>query len=190
MDKLRDILHAAGELIAEQGFEATSVLDIAQRAGVAAGTIIYHFKSKHNLLFVLTRQITYNILSQARSAVAQAAGPKDELARLVNAYFAYASANRADILVIQKADPSLILDMSRFPNRDYAVMAEQYRGLYGDVLRRGMDDGSFAAASVDELASIIISLLYGLGRLTCYGTDIMRYREEVLRLIEKRLLVR
>jgi TetR/AcrR family fatty acid metabolism transcriptional regulator len=189
MNKLHDILKAAGELIAEQGFEETSVLDIAQRAGVAAGTIIYHFKSKRNLLFVLARQIKYNILNHARNAISEASDPKDELGKLINAYFDYAQSNITDILVIQKSDPSLTIDMSCFPNKDYAMIVEQYRMLYCDAIRRGIEDGSFAYAQTDELASIITSLLYGLGRLMCYGTNIMRYRDEVLHLIYKRLSV-
>src|SRR4030088_2552948 len=40
---------AAVPLIAEQGFSATTVDEIAERAGVAKGTVYYNFASKNDL---------------------------------------------------------------------------------------------------------------------------------------------
>lgn len=45
-----DILAAAAALIAEQGYTATSVDDIAARAGVAKGSVYYNFGSKADIL--------------------------------------------------------------------------------------------------------------------------------------------
>lgn len=47
------LLGAALALFAERGFERTSVADIAQGAGAAAGTFYQHFRSKRQLLLVL-----------------------------------------------------------------------------------------------------------------------------------------
>jgi AcrR family transcriptional regulator len=190
MDKLTAILRAAGELIAKQGFEETSVQEIADLAGVAAGTVIYHFKTKHNLLFILTRQIQYRILNHARAAVSGALPPKDGLHALIDAYFEYAGENLADMLVIQKADPYFIMDMSKFPNMDYTIIIKQYFDMYCDAVRRGIADGSFATVVVEKYCSIIIALLYGLCRMSCYGHNVASYREEVLKLVDKGLSVR
>ncbi|MFJ4919270.1 TetR/AcrR family transcriptional regulator [Streptomyces sp. NPDC088725] len=46
---------AAVTLIAEQGFSATTVDEIAERAGVAKGTVYYNFKSKTELFEELLR---------------------------------------------------------------------------------------------------------------------------------------
>ncbi|MGW1839323.1 TetR/AcrR family transcriptional regulator [Streptomyces sp. NPDC002067] len=46
----RKLFEAAVTLIAEQGFSATTVDEIAERAGVAKGTVYYNFTSK-NVLF-------------------------------------------------------------------------------------------------------------------------------------------
>lgn len=47
------LLGAALELFAEHGFEATSIEDIATRAGVAVGGFYSHFRSKRQALLVL-----------------------------------------------------------------------------------------------------------------------------------------
>jgi len=54
-DKRAAVIEAALELIAEQGFHGTPMAMIAERAGVAAGTIYRYFESKE----VLIRE-TYN----------------------------------------------------------------------------------------------------------------------------------
>ncbi|MEF3304679.1 TetR/AcrR family transcriptional regulator [Paenibacillus sp. GYB003] len=49
-DKQRRIFEAAIEVFAEKGFAASSTSEIAQRAGVAEGTIFRHYKTKKELL--------------------------------------------------------------------------------------------------------------------------------------------
>lgn len=51
--KQESILRAAMEMFAEKGFDATATSEIAERAGVAEGTIFRHFKSKKDLLHAI-----------------------------------------------------------------------------------------------------------------------------------------
>jgi TetR/AcrR family fatty acid metabolism transcriptional regulator len=47
--KRRAILDAATELFAKQGYEETTIADIAQAAGVAVGTVYLYFRNKHEI---------------------------------------------------------------------------------------------------------------------------------------------
>jgi AcrR family transcriptional regulator len=49
-DKRRAILDAARELFAGQGYEDTTIAEIARAAGVAVGTVYLYFQSKHDIL--------------------------------------------------------------------------------------------------------------------------------------------
>lgn len=49
-DKQIKIVQAAVEMFAEKGYAATSTSEIAQKAGVAEGTIFRHYKTKKDLL--------------------------------------------------------------------------------------------------------------------------------------------
>ena len=49
-DKQRQVLDAALQVFAEQGFSATSTGEIAKRAGVAAGTVFRFYRTKKDLL--------------------------------------------------------------------------------------------------------------------------------------------
>ncbi|MDF2718396.1 MAG: TetR family transcriptional regulator, partial [Paenibacillus sp.] len=49
-EKQKRIFESAIEVFAEKGFAASSTSEIAQRAGVAEGTIFRHYKTKKELL--------------------------------------------------------------------------------------------------------------------------------------------
>lgn len=51
----KKVLEAAGQLFANKGFAETSVDEIADRAGVAKGTIYTHFSSKDEILVTILR---------------------------------------------------------------------------------------------------------------------------------------
>src|SRR5438132_2429785 len=51
------LLRAARELIEEGGYGAASVVAIAERAGVAAGTLYRHFSSKEELFVEVFRSV-------------------------------------------------------------------------------------------------------------------------------------
>src|SRR3981189_1141214 len=50
-DRRRQIIAAASELFARNGFEGTSIRDIAAASGVLSGSLYYHFPSKEDLFF-------------------------------------------------------------------------------------------------------------------------------------------
>ncbi|MFC8535124.1 TetR/AcrR family transcriptional regulator [Streptomyces sp. NPDC057249] len=62
------LYEAAVTLIAEKGFSATTVDEIADRAGVAKGTVYYNFKSKTELFEELLRHGVGLLTSSLRTA--------------------------------------------------------------------------------------------------------------------------
>ena len=58
VEKRARILEAGRALFREKGYEATSINDIAARAGVAAGAFYLSFRSKRQLLVVLMNELT------------------------------------------------------------------------------------------------------------------------------------
>jgi len=51
------ILHAAFSVLSRQGYENTSIKDIAEEAGVAQGLVHYHFKSKQQLVLAVLAEV-------------------------------------------------------------------------------------------------------------------------------------
>lgn len=57
------ILEAAIEIFAEKGFAAASTSEIAQKAGVAEGTIFRHYKTKKDLLLSIAGPIAVKLVA-------------------------------------------------------------------------------------------------------------------------------
>lgn len=83
------LFQAAVTLIAEQGFSATTVDEIAERAGVAKGTVYYNFSSKSELFEELLRHGVELLTADLRAAAAASAeaggGRVDALDAMVRA---------------------------------------------------------------------------------------------------------
>jgi AcrR family transcriptional regulator len=57
------ILDAAYELFATKGFVATTITDIAEKAGVAKGLVLFHFKSKEDVFHEVIRRAIPTLLA-------------------------------------------------------------------------------------------------------------------------------
>ncbi|MCP2335107.1 TetR/AcrR family transcriptional regulator [Actinomadura rupiterrae] len=79
---------AAIELIAERGFAAASVDRIAERAGVAKGTVYYNFGSKNAMFTALLEYGVERFGAALRDAAAGLA-PLDQLGAVVRAELAF-----------------------------------------------------------------------------------------------------
>jgi AcrR family transcriptional regulator len=62
-DKQIKIVQAASEIFAQKGFAASSTSEIAQRAGVAEGTIFRHYKTKKDLLFSIVAPVMAKLVA-------------------------------------------------------------------------------------------------------------------------------
>ncbi|MFE9610455.1 TetR/AcrR family transcriptional regulator [Streptomyces sp. NPDC006012] len=83
------LYEAAVTLIAEQGFSATTVDEIAERAGVAKGTVYYNFASKSVLFEELLRHgvglLTASLRNAAERTAREGGGKADALDAMIRA---------------------------------------------------------------------------------------------------------
>ena len=69
-DRRRQIIAAASELFARNGFEGTSIRDIAGASGVLSGSLYYHFPSKEDLLFTVHQESLTAMRQEVETAIA------------------------------------------------------------------------------------------------------------------------
>jgi AcrR family transcriptional regulator len=154
-DTRQRLFEAAVQLIAEQGFSATTVDDIAERAGVAKGTVYYNFPSKTALFEDLLRHGVGVLTADFRAAVA-GKPPGAAVSALVRAQLEYIRRYRSFAQL-------LLSEMWR-TNREWQqtlkLLREEAIGVIADVLQAGVDSGEFAADLDVRLSS---SALFGVG---------------------------
>jgi AcrR family transcriptional regulator len=79
------IIAAARALASESGMAAVQIVPVAERAGIAAGTVYRYFPSKDDLVAALVRATAEREIATVRSAAAGAPGPLSALAAAVTA---------------------------------------------------------------------------------------------------------
>ncbi|MQY11741.1 HTH-type transcriptional regulator BetI [Streptomyces sp. RB5] len=79
------LLQATVELVAEHGYEATTLGDIADRAGSARGLISYYFPGKRQLVQSAVHRLMHRSLAAAMEREPRAADGGEVLARAIDA---------------------------------------------------------------------------------------------------------
>ncbi|WMX48238.1 TetR/AcrR family transcriptional regulator [Streptomyces roseicoloratus] len=79
------ILAATVELVSERGYEATTLGDIAQRAGSARGLVSYYFPGKRQLLQSAVHRLMHRTLEAALEREPRTEDGRERLARAIDA---------------------------------------------------------------------------------------------------------
>jgi AcrR family transcriptional regulator len=85
----RHVARVAARLFAERGFDATSVREIVEAAGVAKPTLYYYFGSKEGLAQSLLTVPLSNLVSTMRLLVATVDDPTRCLEQVIEAQYAF-----------------------------------------------------------------------------------------------------
>jgi len=147
------LLLAAQELIEEGGYSAASVLAIAGRAGVAAGTLYRHFSSKEELFVELFRNVCDREVEAMRAAAAAMPEDSGHVGRLVTVLQTFAARalrrpRLAWALLAEPVDP--LVDAERLAYR------ERYRAMAARILAAGIEAGELPEQDPDLTAAALI----------------------------------
>jgi AcrR family transcriptional regulator len=147
------LLRAAREMIEEGGYASASVVQLAERAGVAAGTLYRHFDSKQQLFVEVFRSVCERelraMLDAERAMPAQAThAERLEAVLLTFARRALSRPRLAWALMAEPVDP--LVDAERLAYR------ARYRELTAAALRRAIDAGELPEQDVELTAAALV----------------------------------
>jgi AcrR family transcriptional regulator len=164
MTKKEAIVIAAAELFAEKGFSETSASEVAERAGVAQGTLFYHFKTKENILLEVFESIMTRYQNGMEKAVEKAENGLSAIEAVIKFQFAFVEENSRVFLVVLRDFPPFMVH-SDSPQRDrvhkrLAAVSDVFRG----ILKRGRRDGSIRSLPIESTVQLLRGLTSGLVR--------------------------
>jgi AcrR family transcriptional regulator len=157
--KRREIAAAAMSVFAERGFEATSVREVAEKAGIGKGTIYEYFSSKEEIIAASVQMWMESMIEEVESIVVRIQEPEQKLITYVN--------TMVDSFLSDDRIPSLILSILQF------FLMRLHDSAIGEVLQRmflagvdsisgilveGMERGDFRIAGYREAEIIAINL--------------------------------
>ncbi|MEU0566664.1 TetR/AcrR family transcriptional regulator [Nonomuraea sp. NPDC005983] len=147
------VFAAAIELIAEQGYSATTVDAIAERAGVAKGTVFYNFGSKEALFGALLE----HSIGMLADALAEAAVGETALEALDSVVL-------GQLRFFEEYGPFARVLLSEMWRTAWQEAVAQLRtralGVYADVLRRAAAAGEVRAdLDVETAATAVFGMV-------------------------------
>jgi len=177
-----DILHAARKVFEERGYTNARMAEIAERAGVATGTLYLYFKSKEALVTALCEDYLTRLGEKLIPLFSEPEAAK-AIADSVHAIFAFAEIEQ---------DLMRLLDLrTALGKRCDALAADQHlQQMLSRQLQERMRKGEIRSYNPQVLAQILSGLMewvtkacliWGIG-------DITSYKEVLIRMLQHALL--
>ena len=153
------IIRTGYQVFSEKGIGATSLQEVAERAGVSKGLILYHFESKERFALATMEWALTRTAERIRRSMEPDAAPQDRISAMLGAIFNDADSNRSFYLAY--------LDLLGLAARvdQYGRVNDTFRtivnSLYRDVISSGVDDGVFDVIDLDEAADAVRAIIDG-----------------------------
>lgn len=152
-----EILDAALDLFARQGFPATRVQEVAAQAGVTTGTVYLYFESKETLFKAAVLQAMDHMLTLSEERVRAHQGTAESLLiELTRRWWKTATTDPRYAGI-----PRLIAaEMERFPDlaSHYVIeVLDRAYAMYMHVLERGIAQGEFRPHDVEYGARLFMA---------------------------------
>ena len=181
------ILDAAIEVIAQHGFQRTSIKQIAKHAGVADGTIYNYFKNKEELLHAIVARLTEQEAVSIQTAQAQQLDIKGFF--LQGAVIEQMQQMQKQFDLFRAIIPETITDPDlahRLYDGIYRPIFEQAEG----YLQQLMEQGKLPPADPQVMARMLFAPVMGLLLMRLMGDDHIEtawnsYQEAILHSITR-----
>jgi AcrR family transcriptional regulator len=147
----RQLLDAASEVILEKGFDAMTVSEVADRAGVGKGTVYLYFDSKTSLLLGVQDRYWERMLEVVERIIdAESGSWVERLDQLVDDLVSFS---------VTEIDNYHVL-FHDTPTTEGKPLAE-FADLISELLRRGTKAGEFDVSDATVTAAFLMGALNG-----------------------------
>lgn len=155
--KQEEVLRVAYRLMATKGMHRMTLQDVADAAGMSKANVVYHYKTKEDLVLTTMRWVLERVAARVVEATSSAVGRDEKIRAMIDAIFLDPQRNRNFYIVYAE----LIAHSSR--NGRFAELNGWFReivtGQYAAVI--GSTDGRSKKA-LAESAMVVRALIDGL----------------------------
>jgi AcrR family transcriptional regulator len=152
------IVAAARTLAVEKGMSAVQIVPVAERAGIASGTVYRYFPSKEDLVAALVAATAEQEIAAIRGAVTAAPGPLSALAAAIMALAARALRERrlASAMLAGPADGDAAAERLAFRR---ALAEELAAGIRAAIQSGHLPDQDAALAAAAVIGAVVEGLV-------------------------------
>lgn len=152
-----EILDAAVELFAEQGYWESDTEELAKRVGVGKGTLYRYFPSKRELFLAAADRVMRQLRERIDESVSRCDDPLQQISVAIESFLTFFDEHPsfAELLIQERA---LFKDRKKptyLEHREKNVV--RWQQLYQSLI----DEGRVRPMAVDRITSVLSDLIYG-----------------------------
>jgi TetR/AcrR family transcriptional regulator, cholesterol catabolism regulator len=150
-----EIVDTFTEMVAEHGYDAVAIRDLAEHLGMSKGTVLHHFGSKDRLLEEVHSTYMRRRLDEIGIILAALEGPERRLKGMV---FQNLIAMQQDSAATRAFAREIVRFAREDLMRDVRAMRREYFDTLRGILAEGMEQGAFRKAD----PTIVALQLFGM----------------------------
>jgi AcrR family transcriptional regulator len=165
------ILRATAKCLADRGYEAVRLKDIADQAGVTTGALQYYWDSRESLLKQAFEQVSVDLLDRWATATTDIEHPWDQIAALVNQLATAPDVRRHCSLWTEFAAAA---GRHSYLRSGFAAIYDSWRQLLTQAVNTGVDQGLFSPViPVDDVVTVLLTHMDGCELALAADIDVM-----------------
>jgi AcrR family transcriptional regulator len=151
------ILDKAGELFWQQGYDGTSMREIADACGCKPANIYNYFTGKEDILYEVIRDLTEQMVTSLQGLEDDEDGdPIEQLKLFVKTHFELLAGRKRSNVLISDAG---LKDLTIEHREDVVRLRDQYDTIMRRVIRRGINKGHFSVKDERIVGYLISSVI-------------------------------
>ena len=155
-DQMRErIAQSASKLIFEQGFNETSLVQIAKVAGIGKSTVYDYFKSKDEIMLYLLDEPLSEVRKEAVEIQSGSGTTEEKIKRILRMHLGILLRDKAFIF-------KLFIESQRLPltvQAKHEVKRRAYQELLITLVQQGINNGEFRVINPDIMVKSLLSIL-------------------------------
>lgn len=158
--RINEILEAARALFARKGYNATTMEEVAEEAGLAKGTLYLYFSSKQEIYLKALHVAADALIERGLRAMAQQQGFRKKLRTYIDSRLQYAEEQR-DFCKIYCQELAGQMHPVAAVKEIRELESRASRALMG-VLKEALRRKEIRSVKVEETAALIVDMIRGL----------------------------
>lgn len=161
MDRKKEILQAAKNVMLKYGIRKTTLEDIAQECGIKKTALYYYFKSKNDVLQTMFSQTMNDLQQELSENIKAGRNTKEKLKIFMHKKLNIFREIKPFVELLHREN--LPTKVNEYFHKEQKVMMEFDYNLIRKIIETGIERSTIQVTSVDSLVLMILGVTYGTG---------------------------
>lgn len=150
------LLRAGVQIFNRKGYDAASVREIVEQAGVSKPALYYHFGSKEGLLVAILRDATQQFSQAMARSVERTGTARQRLIGMCEDLYGMFEQN---VPVVRVAHSVFLGPTDVAPNFDFTVFERDLVSALGQIIREGQASGEVCPGAPEDIALAVMGVI-------------------------------